>query len=402
MSIASRPSGLGRVRAPDGRRRAAVGDELSRILAASSCCLRATRESTRTTSVPACSTSGSTAATRRRSRSRAAPTAASPGTRARAAATSTPWPTRARRSPRSCAARRRRSRRRAAARSRAPTTRWRAPTGRSTSPTTRTSCRGGSRPRAPIVVNDAIGAIRCGADDGVGCSFVCGTGTAIGARARRRPPLARQLAGRAVLHDRPHARDARRRGAQRARACCRRACLPERVAAAYGARDAAAVDGARHGPRAASAAHLARRPAARLRGRGRRAGARARRLGRARERRLPARRRARVRSRRADADHARGRRHAPPLAAARRRAGRRRCPGCELRRARREPAHGALLAALDEGGAGAVALDDAALPGDLFATGVARQPVDFRNAPVRPRYCHPVREQGAPPCSTCF
>ncbi len=43
-------------------------------------------------------------------------------------------------------------------------------------------------------------------------------------------------------------------------------------------------------------------------------------------------------------------------------------PGCELRRARREPAHGALLAALDEGGAGAVALDDAALPADLFAT----------------------------------
>ena len=35
-----------------------------------------------------------------------------------------------------------------------------------------------------VVVNDAIGAIRCGADDGVGCSLVCGTGTAIGARAR--------------------------------------------------------------------------------------------------------------------------------------------------------------------------------------------------------------------------
>ena len=46
-------------------------------------------------------------------------------------------------------------------------------------------------------------------------------------------------------------------------------------------------------------------------------------------------------------------------------------PGCELRRARREPAHGALLAALDEGGAAPVALDDSALPGDLFAT--ARQ-----------------------------
>jgi hypothetical protein len=44
-------------------------------------------------------------------------------------------------------------------------------------------------------------------------------------------------------------------------------------------------------------------------------------------------------------------------------------PGCELRRAGREPAHGALLAALDEGGAGAVPLDDSALPGDFFATG---------------------------------
>jgi hypothetical protein len=43
-------------------------------------------------------------------------------------------------------------------------------------------------------------------------------------------------------------------------------------------------------------------------------------------------------------------------------------PGCELRRARREPAHGALLAALDEGGAAAVALDDTALPADLFST----------------------------------
>ena len=43
-------------------------------------------------------------------------------------------------------------------------------------------------------------------------------------------------------------------------------------------------------------------------------------------------------------------------------------PDSELRRARREPAHGALLAALDEGGAEPVALDDSALPGDLFET----------------------------------
>jgi hypothetical protein len=43
-------------------------------------------------------------------------------------------------------------------------------------------------------------------------------------------------------------------------------------------------------------------------------------------------------------------------------------PGCELLRARREPAQAALLAALDEGGAAPVALDDGALPGDLFST----------------------------------
>src|SRR6266566_358767 len=34
----------------------------------------------------------------------------------------------------------------------------------------------------PLVVNDAIGAIRSGTDDGVGVATVCGTGGAIGAR----------------------------------------------------------------------------------------------------------------------------------------------------------------------------------------------------------------------------
>jgi hypothetical protein len=43
-------------------------------------------------------------------------------------------------------------------------------------------------------------------------------------------------------------------------------------------------------------------------------------------------------------------------------------PASELLRARREPAHGALLAALEEGGAAPVSLDDAQLPADLFAT----------------------------------
>ena len=37
----------------------------------------------------------------------------------------------------------------------------------------------------PVVVNDAIGAIRSGTDDGVGVAAVCGTGGAIGARNRR-------------------------------------------------------------------------------------------------------------------------------------------------------------------------------------------------------------------------
>src|SRR5438034_5570828 len=37
----------------------------------------------------------------------------------------------------------------------------------------------------PLVVNDAIGAIRSGTDDGVGVAAVCGTGGAIGARNRR-------------------------------------------------------------------------------------------------------------------------------------------------------------------------------------------------------------------------
>ncbi|HEY0416150.1 MAG TPA: BadF/BadG/BcrA/BcrD ATPase family protein [Gaiellaceae bacterium] len=36
--------------------------------------------------------------------------------------------------------------------------------------------------REPIVVNDAIGAIRCGVPSGVGVAAVCGTGSAVGAR----------------------------------------------------------------------------------------------------------------------------------------------------------------------------------------------------------------------------
>jgi N-acetylglucosamine kinase-like BadF-type ATPase len=39
-------------------------------------------------------------------------------------------------------------------------------------------------PTAPLVVNDAIGAIRCGTDDGVGVAVVCGTHGTAGARNR--------------------------------------------------------------------------------------------------------------------------------------------------------------------------------------------------------------------------
>ncbi len=39
--------------------------------------------------------------------------------------------------------------------------------------------------RPPSIVNDAIGAIRCGTDDGVGIAVVCGTGGAVGARNER-------------------------------------------------------------------------------------------------------------------------------------------------------------------------------------------------------------------------
>jgi len=38
---------------------------------------------------------------------------------------------------------------------------------------------------APLVVNDAIGPIRTGTDDGVGAAVVCGTGGAVGARNAR-------------------------------------------------------------------------------------------------------------------------------------------------------------------------------------------------------------------------
>ena len=217
-----------------------------------------------------------------------------------------------------------------------------------------------------IVVNDAIGAIRCGADDGVGCSFVCGTGTALGAQsADGRHWHVSWLAAPYFTIDLTRATlDAAIRSEL---GMLPASSLPERVAKVYGVRDAAAVMErvTGRGPRpqriplgsllldcAAEGDELAREKVvwvARENAAYLRAGALACGLGEP-----------------APITLAGGvMRHSSTLlidalAEA--------LPGCELRRARREPAHGALLAALDEGGAGAVALDDAALPADLFAT----------------------------------
>jgi N-acetylglucosamine kinase-like BadF-type ATPase len=217
-----------------------------------------------------------------------------------------------------------------------------------------------------VVVNDAIGAIRCGADDGVGCSLVCGTGTAIGARARdgrhwhvswlAAPfftiDLTRTVLDAAVRSD---------------LGLMPPSVLPARVAAAYGeteiARAVERVTGRAPRPPRASLGGLlldcaaegdelalerigwvARENAGYLR-----AGARACGLGEPTPITLAGGVMRHASSLLIDA-----------LAQA--------LPGCELRRARREPAHGALMAALDEGGAGVVELDDTTLPGDLFAT----------------------------------
>jgi N-acetylglucosamine kinase-like BadF-type ATPase len=217
-----------------------------------------------------------------------------------------------------------------------------------------------------VVVNDAIGAIRCGSDDGVGCSFVCGTGSALGVRAAAgRHWHVSWLAAPFFTIDLTRATlDAAVRSEL---GMLPPSILPARVAAAYGARDAAGamerVTGRAPRPPRVSLGGLlldcaadgdalaidrvtwvARENAAYLR-----AGARACGMDEPTPITL-----------------AGGvMRHSSTLlvdslAEA--------LPGCELRRARREPAHGALMAALEEGGNGVVTLDDAALPGDLFAT----------------------------------
>jgi N-acetylglucosamine kinase-like BadF-type ATPase len=217
-----------------------------------------------------------------------------------------------------------------------------------------------------IVVNDAIGAIRCAADDGVGCSLVCGTGTAIGARAPDgrhwhvswlAAPFFTIDLTRAVL-------DAAVRSEL---GLLPPSLLSERVAAAFGAVDAVGaierVTGRAPRPPRSSLGGLlldcaaegdelaleritwvARENAAYLR-----AGARECGLGDPTPITLAGGVMRHPSSLLVDA-----------LAEA--------LPGSDLRRPRREPAHGALMAALDEGGAGVVALDDSALPGDLFAT----------------------------------
>ena len=217
-----------------------------------------------------------------------------------------------------------------------------------------------------VVVNDAIGAIRCGPEDGVGCSLVCGTGTAIGARARDgRAWHVSWLAAPYFTMDLTRAAlDAAVRSEL---GLLPPSVLPARVAAAYGAADAAGamerVTG--RGPRppraslggllldcAAEGDELARERVtwvARENAEYLRVGARACGLGEPTPITLAGGVMRHPSTLLVDA-----------LAEA--------LPGCEFLRARREPAHGALLAALDEGGAGLLALDDAALPGDLFAT----------------------------------
>ena len=220
--------------------------------------------------------------------------------------------------------------------------------------------------RRTIVVNDAIGAIRCGADDGVGCSFVCGTGTALGARAAdgRHWHVSWLAAPFFTIDLTRAALDAAVRSELGMLAP---SSLPARVAAAHGLPDAAAVMESLtgRGPRparlslgrllldcAAEGDELARERVvwvARENAAYLRAGALACGLGEPTPITL-----------------AGGvMRHSSPLLVD---ALAEALPGCELRRARREPAHGALLAALDEGGASAVALDDTGLPADLFAT----------------------------------
>jgi N-acetylglucosamine kinase-like BadF-type ATPase len=217
-----------------------------------------------------------------------------------------------------------------------------------------------------IVVNDAIGAIRCGPADGVGCSFVCGTGTALGARAADgRHWHVSWLAAPFFTIDLTRATlDAAVRSEL---GLMPPSALPERVAAAYGAVDAAGamerVTGRAPRPPRASLGGLlldvaeegdelareritwvARENAAYLR-----AGARACGLGEPTPVTLAGGVMRHPSTLLVDA-----------LAAA--------LPGCEFMRARREPAHGALLAALEEGGCVVVELDDSALPSDLFAT----------------------------------
>lgn len=217
-----------------------------------------------------------------------------------------------------------------------------------------------------VVVNDAIGAIRCGRDDGVGCSLVCGTGTALGARARdgrlwhmsfiAAPTFTTDLT-RATL-------DAAVRSEL---GLLPPSSLSARVAAAFDVRDAIAaierVTGRGPRPPRASLAGLlldcasegdalalervswvAREAAGYLRVAARESG-----LGEPTPITLSGGVMRHPSSLLVDA-----------LAEA--------LPGSELLRARREPAHGALLAALDEGGAAPVSLDDSLLPADLFAT----------------------------------
>jgi N-acetylglucosamine kinase-like BadF-type ATPase len=217
-----------------------------------------------------------------------------------------------------------------------------------------------------VVVNDAIGAIRCGPEDGVGCSLVCGTGTALGARARD-GRLWHMSFTAAPYFTTDLTRAALDAAVRSELGLLPPSALSARVAEALGARDAIGaiervtgraprpapeslggvlLDCAADGDTLARErlAWVAREHAAYLRVAARECG-----LAEPTPVTLAGGVMRHPSSLLVDA-----------LADA--------LPGCELVRARREPAHGALLAALEEGGAAAVALDDSALPADLFAT----------------------------------
>ena len=104
-----------------------------------------------------------------------------------------------------------------------PPSAWPAQTGPRTSTCSARSCRGvGPRRASPVVVNDAVGALRAAAtDDGVGVAAVCGTYCAVAARGDERRGLPLRLLAR---RDRARTLSAPRRSRRSGVACSAGAC----------------------------------------------------------------------------------------------------------------------------------------------------------------------------------